>query len=309
MRWSTLALLVAVLESSEAATSDFEGSWTSSEGTVVTIHVADSKAIATGGGAFAGKSFEGSIIDNAIHWLSPSDADGEIWELGPDGKVTDKEGNIWTRNVPATVPTTLPAMPLTTSPPLAGAPLATTSPLVAAESPATTSVAWWVPPSTSSHGQNKFMSWIHSIGIKEDISDDASLAAALDSSPVDASNFEGDWKSASGIVVHVHVSDSRATASSVKIGETFEGSVTGNTIHWQEPEDAAGEIWRLGEDGKTITDTEGNLWTHTITTTSPATTTVPLVTAAPAVTAAPVPPSTTRKENRFMAWLHSIGLK
>jgi len=198
------------------------------------------------------------------------------------------------------------------------------------------------------------MAWLHSIGLKEDTSNAASLTAALDSKPAEASDFEGDWTSAQGILVHIYISDSKATASvgGTVSGKSFEGSVKGATIHWREPSDAAGEIWKLGEGGKII-DTEGNVWTRTYarpSSTSPplapssppeaASSTSPLVATESPKTTSPewwVPPSTSsqlkqnglktqlktwihskekkvktgvaQKENQFMSWLHSIGLK
>jgi hypothetical protein len=323
---SDAASLAAALDSSSVEASDFEGDWKSASGIVVHVHVSDSKATASSVSK-DGETFEGSVKGNTIHWQEPKDASGEIWELGEGGKITDTEGNLWTRTITtSSIPPPIAAMsPLTTVPPVTAAP---------------------VPPSTT-HKENRFMAWLHSIGLKEDTSDAASLTAALDSKPAEASDFEGDWTSAEGILVHIYISDSKATASvgGTVSGKSFEGSVKGAEIHWREPSAAAGEIWKFGE-GRKIIDTEGNVWTRTYarpSSTSPplaASSTSPLVATESPETTSPewfVPPSTSsqpkqnglktqlktwihskedkvktgvaQKENQFMSWLHSIGVK
>lgn len=174
------------------------------------------------------------------------------------------------------------------------------------------------------------MGWLHSIGLKEETSKAVSLATSLDTNEAESSGFEGNWTSSHGIVVHIHVTGSKVTATSggAQSGESFEGSIKGKVIHWQEPSDADGETWELGQHGKVI-DREGNLWTHTGTAASPtpatetstpatseaaaAVTNAPVATESPATTAPGwfVPPSTSSHPNKngFMGWLHSIGLK
>jgi hypothetical protein len=57
------------------------------------------------------------VHEDAIEWEKPAQADGEVWQLQPDGRVIDREGVFWTRTVATTTPIT--TTPLPTSTPVA----------------------------------------------------------------------------------------------------------------------------------------------------------------------------------------------
>jgi hypothetical protein len=100
MRTLAIAILMTVAEATAADANSFQGFWTSSKGIWVNVFVTDSKAT----GYTNGANFTGSIQDSQINWEQPADASGEIWHMGPDGKVTDSEGDVWTRSVVTTTP-------------------------------------------------------------------------------------------------------------------------------------------------------------------------------------------------------------
>lgn len=111
MRSLAIAILVTVPEMTTADASSFQGFWTSSKGIWVNVFVTDSNAT----GYTNGATFKGSVQDGQINWEKPADAAGEIWHMGLDGKVTDMEGDVWTRSVVTTTPfSTTPSTTTTT---------------------------------------------------------------------------------------------------------------------------------------------------------------------------------------------------
>merc|ERR1719198_1857578 len=194
-----------------------------------------------------GATFKGLVNKDAIEWEKPAQADGELWQLQPDGRVIDREGVFWTRTVATTTPITTTPLPTST-------PVATTT--------------LWGPK------------WLHAIGLYDVAALESSRGHESSNSSRPESTFQGFWTSSKGIWVNVFTNDSQATGYTN--GATFKGLVNKDAIEWEKPAQADGELWQLQPDGRVI-DREGVFWTRTVATTTPITTT-PLPTFTPVAT-------------------------